>query len=199
MINNNQNIEQTYSHFDEEPTKNYTSNTIVKMIRRKIIDAIIKFINKKIKYYLKNNINHGRFIKQFKQIDKSDLSHSKVEYDKKFIYLKLKDIFSKDISQKISLHPPEHNRNLVQSLINEETEGHMYFSEFFELTFLDCLEHIRGTKNIELLYGLNNMNDIFDSYKDNNILYDKLIDYVKSFEKFLERKKSRTKKNIFNY
>ena len=172
---------------EEKTNKTFTSNSLVKKIRIVVTKEIKEFLNRKIKYYI-NNIGKGIFKKEFLDIDKSDLSHSNVEYGKKFIYFKLKDIFSKDITKKISRKPPDHNKKLVQKLISEETNGKNYFSEIFELTFLDCLEHIRGSKNNELLDGMKTMEEIFEPYKDDKNYYENLIENIKKYEINLKRK-----------
>ena len=191
---NNQINQNTIIELEELPEINNGINcsSLSKKIRTIVINEIIDFTNRKIKFYLKD-INRGIFIKQFLDIDKSDLSHSNVDFDKKFIHFKLKDIFSKDISKKITRYFPGHNRNLLHFLIIPENEGSYYFSQLFDLSFLDCLEHIRGSKNIELLNGMKNMEEIFESYKSNKNYYDSLIKNMTNYEIYLNRKKSRTK------
>ena len=170
-------------------------STWVKIIRKDVLKTLREFLNDKIKYFI-NDIGIGIFIKQFLEIDKSKLWHSKVDYDKQFIYFKLKDIFSFDISPKIHRYPSNHNKNLVKELIKLEKEGNDFFSKFFELSFLDCLEHISGRKNIEILEGLKKIEDIFDSYKEDEDYYSYIIDKAKNYESYLNRKKARKRKRF---
>ena len=55
-----------------------------------------------------------------------------------------------------------HNIELVQNLINKGED----YKKIFELTFLDCIEYIRGTKNIDILDGLDKIDDILKLEKD---------------------------------
>ena len=64
------------------------------------------------------------------------------------------------------------------------------------MSFLDCLEHISGRKNIEILEGLKKIEDIFDSYKEDEDYYSYIIDKAKNYESYLNRKKARTKKKV---
>ena len=64
------------------------------------------------------------------------------------------------------------------------------------MSFLDCLEHISGRKNIEILEGLKKIEDIFDSYKEDEDYYSYIIDIAKNYESYLNRKKARKRKRF---
>ena len=64
-----------------------------------------------------------------------------------------------------------------------------YFSEFFELTFLDCLEHLRGTKYIELLKDMGTMKDFLGKYDKE--VHSTLIEGIYNYENFIKNRKSR--------
>ena len=184
----------------------FSSDRIVKKIRILILNAIFKFINEKIKILFNNNIGKGIFIKLFLPINKSNLSHSSVEYDKEFLNKKLKEIFS-SISDKFTNYLNTKNKDLIENLINLENKG-KYFQELFELTFLDCLEHIRGTKNSEILNDLPKINDILiqegkninedeiEIYKEIINNYEIIIGHKKK-RNAKKRKKSENSKNTF--
>ena len=86
-------------------------------------------------------------IKQLLPIDKSNLSHSTVEYDKIFLHKKLKEILSGKISGKYINFQKNKNKLLIEDLIKSDIGG-TYFKKIFDLTFLDCVEHIRGIKTL---------------------------------------------------
>ena len=50
-----------------------------------ILNAIIKFINEKIKILFNNDLGKGICIKQLLPINKTILSHSSVKYDREFL------------------------------------------------------------------------------------------------------------------
>lgn len=171
-----------------------SSDKIVKKIRMIILNSIFKYINEKIRILFNNNIGRGICIKQLLPINKSSLYHTSVEHDKEFLNKKLKLIFS-SISYKYTNVLASKNKDLIEELINLEDKGND-FKELFELTFLDCLEHIRGTKYSELLNDLPKIDDLFkDEGKnmDENILeYYKY--FINNYELITKNKKTRNLK-----
>ena len=181
-------------------TKNntYSPDKMRKRVRIIALKAIIYFINEKIKSFYKN-IGKGLLEKQFKDIDKTNLSHSNVGYDKIFLEYKLKEIFSWNISSKITTLLKEHNKNLLGQLINSEIAGN-YFKELFEMTFSQCLEHIQGKKYYEILNGLMNFEKTVDYFcdekeKNDNIFRESFHFVFMNYQELVERKSTRKPKN----
>ena len=139
----------------------YIPDIFVKKIKMLVLKKSYNFINEKIIKIFNNNIGKGICIKQLLPINKFVLYHSSVEEDKEFLNKKLKEIFS-SISNKYTSVLNTKNKNLIDDLINLEEHG-KYIKELFELSFLDCLEHIRGTKNSELLDELPKIDDIINN------------------------------------
>ena len=149
----------------KSPKNNKTNhNKYITKIKINTIDTTINFINEKIKIKYNGNIGKYNSKKEIINIDKKNLYHSSVEFDKNFLNKTLEEILSGKISGKYSYYPPNHNKCLIQDLINEQNTG-SYFKKLFELTFLNCIEHIRGTKYFEELDGLINIDEICNSEK----------------------------------
>ena len=181
-----------------EHQSQFASDNIIKKIRIMILNAIIKFINEKLKIFFNNDIGKGICIKQLLPINKTILSHSSVEYDKEFINKKLKEILS-SISNKYTNALNTKNKDLIQDLINLEDKG-KYFQELFDLSFLDCLKHISGTKYSDLLNDLPNIDNILIQDKK-NINEKEINNYkciVDNYELIIEHKKARNKKKPKN-
>ena len=157
--------------------------------------TVIIFINEMIKIIYNNDTRKSILIRQFLEINKKELSHSSVEFDKKFLYKELKEILSENISEKYSNFPPDKNKRLVEELITSENGG-PYFQKLFELTFLDCLEHIRGTKIFSELMGLMDVEEMlnYEEFKIDKDEIDLYRDFISGYEKIIERKKSRNSK-----
>ena len=175
----------------------YIPDIFVKKIKMLILKKSYNFINEKIIKIFNNNIGKGICIKQLLPINKFVLYHSSVEEDKEFLNKKLKEIFS-SISNKFTSVLNTKNQNLIDDLINSEEHG-KYFSELFELSFLDCLEHIRGTKNSELLDDLPNIDNIINNEgildeDEINIYKDVINNYELIIEKKKKRRTKKTKK-----
>jgi hypothetical protein len=173
----------------------YNPDKILRKIRTMSLRTVIIFINEMIKIIYNNDIRKSILIRQFLEINKKELSHSSVEFDKKFLYKDLKEILSENISEKYSNFPPDKNKRLVEELITSEIGG-PYFQKLFELTFLDCLEHIRGTKKFSELIGLMDI-DAMLNYEEFKIDKDQIQtyeDYIYEYENIIKRKKSRNSK-----
>ena len=177
----------------------YNPDKIRKKIRIMTLRSVGIFINKQIKIIYNNDIKKGILERQFIEMNKKNLSHSTVEFDKNFLKKKLKEILSEKISEKYSNYPPDKNKKLVEELINSEIGG-PYFQKLFELTFLDCLEHIRGSQKFNELIGLMNMEKMlnYEEFKidKNDIqLYE---GFINTYEKIINEKKSRKPKKPKN-
>ena len=176
----------------------YIPDIFVKKIKMLVLKKSYNFINEKIIKIFNNNIGKGICIKQLLPINKFVLYHSSVEEDKEFLNKKLKEIFS-SISNKYTSVLNTKNKNLIDDLINLEEHG-KYFKELFELSFVDCLEHIRGTKNSELLDELPKIDDIINNEgildeDEINIYKDVINNYELIIEKKKKRRTKKTKKN----
>ena len=176
---------------------NYSPSKIGKRVRIVILKTILDFINRKIKFFYKN-IGKGLLEKQFQEIDKKSLSHSRVGFDKYFIELKLKEIFSWNISGKITRFLNDHNKRLLEQLLQSEIEG-KYFQELFEMTFSQCLEHIQRKKNYDVFNGMMNIEEIIEKFCDEKEIKDSdfhenFMEVFKNYQSFVERKIPRRKK-----
>ena len=99
--------------------------------------------------------------KQLFKLKQKTLERSKANYNKLFLYRTLGSIFSEEISTKYTKHSPNHNKELINNLLNEKDNNKKeYFNDLFNITFMDVLNHFRGTKYIDKLCGLKN----FDIY-----------------------------------
>ena len=166
----------------------------IKKVRIMAINFIITFINELIVIFSNNNIGKGWCKKQFMSINKKDLSHSSVKYDKEFLEKKLKEILS-SISGKYTNVLGDKHKKLIEYLINLEDKG-KYFQELFELSFLDCIEHINGTKTSELLNGLPTMEEMFKNEMKSLSKYDfnNLKECFMKYEQIVRNKMPRKSK-----
>ena len=168
------------------------NNNNLKKVRLMILNSIIRFINKKIKKVFNNNIGKGIVEKQFVNISKDELTHSSVEFDKNYLKKNLKEIFSGHISGKYTNYLKNKNEELLHELINLEDNGD-YFNSLFELTFLDCIEHINGIKNISLLDDYESVDEIILNESDDADLDDvrNYKETIKHYKEYIENKNSR--------
>ena len=106
---------------------------------------------------------------------------------------KLKLIFSEEIGTKYSRYPSSHNKDLIDTLINEEDEEKKkFFTNIFNLTFVDCLNHFRGSLKKDELLGMNILNNYLKDVNENNEDYYNLFKFfIFNFEKIVTEKKAR--------
>ena len=197
--NSNTNNDKEYLGKKKEIKENkYSHDKLRKRVRIIALKAIINFVNDKIKDFYKN-IGKGLLEKQFKEIDKTNLSHSKVGYDKIFIEYKLKEIFSWNISSKMTSLLKEHNKNLLDQLIHSEIGGN-FFNELFEMTFSQCLEHIQGKKYYQILNGIISLEKIMEKFCDKKEINDKIFCenfylVFMNYQDLIEKKTTRKPRN----
>ena len=188
LINNEENHFMGKKH-QRDDTNEYTyiPDKYVKKSRIISINYILNFINQLI--LLLTTLK-----KQLFPIDKKDLTHSSVGYDKKFLSKKLKEILS-SISEKFTNVLKDENKDLIEDLINLQDKG-KFFQELFELSFLDCLEHISGKNNIEILNGLPLLDEIVKNEKEklNGFDIDKIKYCFRNYESVVTKKNSRNPK-----
>jgi arginyl-tRNA--protein-N-Asp/Glu arginylyltransferase len=115
-----------------------------------------------------------------------------LKYDKEFINKKLSDILSNNISSKYTCYRPEHNKLLIEELLNEsDIEKRKIFENIFSATFLDCLKHIRGEINIKEFDGLDSLEKICEKFEDDNDYLKLFKYYALNFENIIMNKKNR--------
>ena len=174
----------------------FSDDNIIRKVKNAILQNTRIFINSKIKTIFEYKNNKFSKRKELLKMKKSQPISSRVDYNKNFLEKNLGEIFSDNISSKYIQYPSSHNKKLIESLINDEDEQKKkIFNEIFNLTFLDCLNHFRGSKIIEELKGLNNLEEYLKRAK---IIKDKeyctIFKYfVHNFEKIIMDKKSRIK------
>ena len=177
------NKEKVHDRFSDDNMRKKCKNLILKFL--------LEFINDKIKIKYNYNIGHGKSEKALKILNQKYKKKATVNSDREFMDKTLCDIFSHDISDRFRKYSSDHNKNVIESLINEDDEikGN-YFSKLFNLTFRDCLMNLSGEKYFEELEGFKNLTDIKDYLmKKNDLEYaDYFIYYIKNFEKMINKR-----------
>ena len=180
----------------------FSDDNLIRKCKHVILDSVMIFINRKIKM-LYPGINN-KLLKQ-KKLFKLKQNHSissRVNYNKCFLNKTLKLIFSEDISSKYKRYSPSHNKDVIESLINEKDEIiKSQFNSIFNLTFSDCLKHFRGIDVIEELKGLNQLEDYIKRVKINNNeeeYFNIFKFFIYNFERIIMEKKVRKKRKKYN-
>ena len=127
----------------------------------------------------------------------SQKSNVSITFDKIFLTKKLGDIFSANISGRITNYSKDYNRKIIYKLTNDNDEiKRNYFINLFNLEYIQCLKHFRGEMQIDLLEGLTCFKDIKDEIKneykeEGKEYYETLEYYLNKFEEIINNKRAR--------
>ena len=168
-------------------------------LRRKskhiVLSELMEIINKKIYDIYNGNLGQGMLIKKLFTLNHEQKANTIINYNKEFLHKKIKDILSVNISSRYTNFPKEHNKNLIEKLINEVDDiKRRYFTNLFNLTYVECLNHFIGKEMIEELNGMKRVEEVLKQY-DNEPDYKTCLKYyIENFEQIINNKKSRNKK-----
>ena len=164
-------------------------------LRRKCKHLVLKYtkeyINDKISS-MYDGTYKGMMTKKLLTIKQDQISNATILFNKNFLNKKLKDIFSEEISNRYTNYLSEHNKNLINSLMNDKDENKKeFFCNLFNLRFIDCLEHFRGTTEYFYLNGLTTFDEIKNNFGDDKDYLELLTKYIYNYEKIIFNKKER--------
>ena len=156
----------------------YARDNIIRKIKHIMFEQLRQFINSKI--------NSKIIIRKFPK--KLLINKKKITFDatKKFnlnlLGKTLGEILSYDVTSRNKVSP-KHNKELIEYLMNHENKDiKEYFSHLFNLKFIDCLEHFRGTKQHKYLNGLTIFEQIKDTFENDKEYLKALTNHLMKFE-----------------
>ena len=181
----------------DSPTKGkhnkYSNDNLYRKVKSNLLNILYEFINSKIKEEYKNIPKYNVKENILRKIEQKQIVNSNITFNQNFLSTTLRKIFSVEISHKYKCNY-NHNENLINYLIDEQNEKREKFASLFDLTFLDCINHFRGTKYFQELNGMMTYGEFKEKYKDDND-YIKSMDYiVNNYETIIMNKKSRKSK-----
>ena len=182
----------------------FSDDNVQMKLKNGILKSVFQFINKKIKIFY-SDINKSSLSKmQLLKLKQKSKERSKAEYNKNFLNKTLKSIFSEEVSGKYLRYNPNHNKDLIEKLINDKDETKReIFYKLFNLTFMDCLNHFRGSHAFEELKGMNQFEQYLNEIKsvnDDDMYKNVLKYYLVNYEReVMDRKeRNREKRKQFN-
>ena len=189
----------------------YSENNMIRKLKVIIKNALLNFINSKIKDEIKlsniiiNGKNYEKERFKLLNIKQDQIIDTSVENNIKFLNTKIKDILSYEVSGNYNNYPKDFNKLLIEKLYSIENMEKI--TCIFEITFLECLKFFRKDEKIinDTKYKcLNGLEKNFEEIKvkllkENDEKYvNGIINLMKNYEKIYSNKKSRKKraKNI---
>ena len=172
----------------------YSQDNIFHRVKYYFLKVLKEFINEKIFEIYSGNIGNGIYAKKLFDINNYQLNNSKISFNIELLNKPIGEIFSNKLNKKYSRIKSEHNINVIIKLKNEQDEVKLEkINKLLNSTFYNCLEHLRGTKCIDGLEGLEKKySQIFDdlSKKGETEEYFEIIkDMIYNYEKYLNIKK----------
>ena len=190
-ISNNENTVTKISKKNTQSSK-YNYENIKRKVKHILLDNIINFLNKKLCEIYKSKIGKGIVQKQFKTLNQREKSESNIQFNKDFLHKTIGEIISEKISSRFTNYNPYHNKNLVDSLLNEKNLSiQNYFKKLFSLTFLEYLQNFRGSKNIPELMDMPSIDEVLENYSNDPEYIENLHHYFDNYENITNNKRSR--------
>ena len=124
------------------------------------------------------------------------IANGDVEFNKIFLTKTLKEILSQNITKRIQILDPDHNKKVIEEIVSEKKE---IFEKLFNLTFIECVEHFIGNKTIEKFKGSTLFSELKEQIlkryeKDGESYYENLKCYLSNFENMINKSKPRRKR-----
>lgn len=173
----------------------YSVDNLYRKIKSNLLNILYIFINYKIIEVYKDIPNYDLKKDVLRKIEQKQIVNSGIEFNQKFLKKKLKDIFSVDISHKYRCKL-DYNKKVINKLLKQKDKvKKKYFKSLFNLTFLDCLKHFRGSKTIPILDGIKSFEQFKVKFINDNNYLDSLDYYVMNYENVIMNKNSRKPRN----
>jgi hypothetical protein len=170
----------------------YSDDNLRRKCKHLVLRSLFNFINQKVDEVYGSKIGKGVFTKKLLTLNQKQKSEASIEFNKSFLHKTIGDIFSENISSRYTNFPLTHNKNVVNCLKNDEKESNKnYFRSLFNLTFLDCLKHFRGSEEITSLKGFIGFDSIKENYKEDPEYLESLNYYIMNFEEIINNKRGR--------
>ena len=171
----------------------FSDDNLRRKIKHIVLENTRKFINHKIEEMYEKK-GKGILMKQLLIINQSQIFNATIGFNKSFLYKPLGEIFSDKISSRYTSYLPIHNSRLINELINDKNEQKKnYFTNLFNIKFIDCLQHFRGSKFIQELEGLVAFQDLGLKSEMDEEYWENLNCYMMNYELIISNKRERNK------
>ena len=192
----------------ENHTK-FAFDNVVRKIKSKLFGALLIILNKSLEKDQNPNSKQDSKEKKgevktecFLKPDQKIIIQTNVEENKKLLDSKLRDIFSQKVSTKAKNYSKQYqldyNKNFIEKIKNDETRKKT--NDILDMTFLQCMEHFRGSKRYEALNGLEKeYENVIKEMRDEEDYMESFVEQLNKFEIMYSQKKARkSKKNKIN-
>ena len=174
----------------------YSDDNSRRKVKRIIITELQDFINFRIEIIFGDEIGEGMLKKKLMKLCQDQIQDASIQFNLAFLEKTLREIFSENISTRITNYPSDRNKQIVEELINDKNEvRRKYFDGLFKLTFLDCLKYFRNDEDadIEYLKGFKKFDQMKDKIEKKNGKHytEHISEYLNKYEQILYKKRPR--------
>ena len=189
----NNNLGRKRKNSSEKGAHNkYTSDNLIRKCKAVMINILSNLINKKISENYNDELPFQNKKRKLMKMHQYQIVNSNIKYNQLFLNKTLKEIFSENLSTRCTTFPQEHNKDLVNDLLNEkDLKKKEIFENLFNLTFLDCIEHFRGSKFIIGLKDLQKYDKVVEKLDGDEDYKESFRCYIDNFETIINNKRSR--------
>lgn len=174
----------------------YSNANLMRRAKTILFDSLLNYDNFIISKIFNEKIGNGINIKKLLKINHNQIKNINANYNRDLIKTSQGKIFSENISKRHTYYPLDHNKILINKLLNEaDDEKRKIFANLFSKTLKDCIHHITGQK-IEELKGLEYFyeNEILELDEDDEFKKE-IKRFIENYETIINKKKSRKTKN----
>lgn len=187
-------IKKIKKPIQKDNSKNSTFN-LLRRVKKLLFDSIMKFDNIIISKLYKD-IGNGIYVKKLFKTNHSQTKHTGTLYNKALLNKTQGEIFSEELTTRFTNFPLDHNKKLINMLLNEkDEEKRKVFNNLFNRTLLECIDHLIGKKTIKELEGLEEIykNEMMELHEDEEYK-NKLNNLLNNIERIINERKPRIKK-----
>ena len=177
------------------PHNKFANDNLRKKSKHIILSELLRFLNLKLREIYKNNLGNGILLRQLLTLNHKEKANINIIENQNFIKKTLQEIFSEEISKRYTNFPSNHNKELINKLLNEEDEEKRnYFNKLFNISFSEALHHFQGKIIINELVGLKTYKEAIKQYENEKDYHENLVFHLTNFEEIIKSKKPRNKK-----
>ena len=178
-----------------EENEKYSNDNLLRRAKTILFDSLLKYDNYIISKVFDDQIGNGINIKKLLKINHSQIKNINANYNRDLIKTSQGKIFSENISKRHTYYPLDHNKKLINKLLNEtDDKKRKTFINLFSKTLKECIQHITGQKNEELK-GLENFyeKEIIELEEDDKFKKE-IKKFIDNYEEIINKKKPRKTK-----
>ena len=197
-----------YDNYSESKHTKFSDDNMMRKIKNKVIESSRILVNKVFKDEINSGNIETNYIKQeFSKIKGAFSQELNIKYNLYFYQMKIKEIFSLELSNKYTAIEKNFNKELIDYIFSEDNKTffiktkvllNMPFHQYYHDIFLGEKENWKNYFVIDLndnKYQIENMLKIIENNEDNcenNTMYIKKINTLAhNYEKFFLSKKGR--------